>query len=365
MLFIGLMSGTSTDGVDAVLCRIQNPTAVQVLQHYALPMAADLRTEIMALSQPGFDELNRAAVVSNQLTELYAQACAGLLQVSNYNAKQIHAIGVHGQTVRHAPHLGFTLQLNAPALLAELTKIDVIADFRSRDIAAGGQGAPLVPIFHQAVFSADIPRVILNLGGIANISILRPHHAPQGFDTGPANALLDEWIQRHRGLNYDQNGSWAAKGKVITELLNQLLTEPWLATTPPKSTGRDTFNYRWLQQHLNTLSNKKAIAPMDVQATLAAFTVHTVSNAIQEYASDAKEIIVCGGGAYNSHLLNGIATQTKKLVRNSDELGIEAQQVEAAAFAWLAYAYCQNIAAGNPSITGARHSTLLGALYKA
>lgn len=365
MLFIGLMSGTSTDGVDAVLCRIESPTSVQVLHHYAIAIAADLRAEIIALNQPGFDELNRAALVANRLAKLYAHACSRLLEASNYTAKHIRAIGVHGQTVRHAPNLGFTLQLNAPALLAELTKIDVIADFRSRDIAAGGQGAPLVPIFHQAVFSTNAPRVILNLGGIANISILRPHQVPQGFDTGPANALLDEWIELHQGLSYDENGAWAAQGVVISELLDRLLTEPWLAAPPPKSTGRDTFNYLWLQRHLDNLSATQPFAPVDVQATLAAFTAHTIAQAIGLHASDAEEIVVCGGGAYNSHLLACIAALTKKPVRSSDELGISAQQVEAAAFAWLAYANCHNIAAGHPAITGARHSTLLGAVYKA
>lgn len=364
MLFIGLMSGTSTDGVDAVLCRIQSPTSVQVIQHCALPMDASLRAEIVALNQPGYDELNRAALVANQLSRLYAHACSELLRLSNYEAKQICAIGVHGQTVRHAPQLGFTLQLNAPALLAELTNIDVIADFRSRDIAAGGQGAPLVPIFHQAVFSTEVPRVILNLGGIANISILRPKQAPLGFDTGPANVLLDEWIQHHRGLAYDENGSWAAQGIIIPALLNRLLSEPWLAIAPPKSTGRDLFNQTWLQRYIKEQPTQQAIAPVDIQATLTAFTAHTIGNAIQQYASDAEEVIVCGGGAYNGYLVNRIATQTKKPVRKSDELGIGAQQVEAAAFAWLAYANCQNIAAGQPSITGARHSTILGALYK-
>lgn len=364
MLFIGLMSGTSTDGVDAVLCRIQNPTSVQVIQHYALPMNANLRAEIVALNQPGYDELNRAALVANQLGQLYAHACSELLKSTHYEAKHICAIGVHGQTVRHAPQLGFSLQLNAPALLAELTNIDVIADFRSRDIAAGGQGAPLVPIFHQAVFSTEAPRVILNLGGIANISILRPNQSPLGFDTGPANVLLDEWIQRHHGLAYDENGAWAAKGIINQALLDQLLSEPWLATAPPKSTGRDLFNQTWLQHYINERSTQPAIAPVDVQATLTAFTAHTIGNAIRQYANDAEDIIVCGGGAYNTHLLDSIATQTKKPVRNSDELGIGAQQVEAAAFAWLAYANCQNLAAGQPSITGARHSTILGALYK-
>lgn len=356
------MSGTSTDGVDAVLCRISGLQSVQVLHQEALEMPMALRAEILDLNRPTDNELNRSALVANQLARLYAQTCNSLLQKSPYEANQITAIGVHGQTVRHAPHLGYTVQLNAPALLAELTKINVIADFRSRDIAAGGQGAPLVPIFHQAVFSSSTPRVVLNLGGIANISILRPEQPPQGFDTGPANALMDEWIQQHLGRPYDLDGAWAASGQIIPELLQQLLTEPWLNLPPPKSTGRDLFNLDWLQQHLLTQPKAK---PADVQATLVTFSAQSIATAINGYATNAKDIIVCGGGAYNSHLLRLISAYTKKPVLKSDELGIGVQQVEACAFAWLAYAYWHDIPAGQPAITGAQHSTILGAWHKA
>lgn len=357
------MSGTSTDGVDAVLCRISHAQSVQVLAHCALALPTALRTEILALNAASHNELHRAALVANQLAQLYAQSCKQLLQQSGYKADAITAIGVHGQTVRHAPHLGYSLQLNAPALLAELTGIDVIADFRSRDIAAGGQGAPLVPVFHEAVFgSTNHPRLILNLGGIANISILRPQQPPQGFDTGPANALMDLWIKQHKGLDYDASGAWAASGTVLPALLQRLLSEAWLQLPPPKSTGRDLFNWPWLQSHLHSTPHE---APADVQATLAAFTAQTIAQAITQYAADAHEIIVCGGGAYNTHLLAQLATRTKKPVRLSDGLGIGAQQVEAAAFAWLAYAYWHDLPAGQPAITGARHPTILGALYKA
>lgn len=363
MLFIGLMSGTSTDGVDAVLCRIQSPRSVQVLSHHSVTMPDDLRHEILALNSPSHDELNRAALVANQLTHLYAQATLALLAQSQLNPNDITALGVHGQTVRHAPQQGFTIQLNNPALLAELTAINVIADFRSRDVAAGGQGAPLVPIFHQAIFSADHPRVVLNLGGIANVSCLYPNQAPQGFDTGPANALLDEWIYEQQGLAYDADGSWAASGHVVPALLEKLLCEPWLHDPPPKSTGRHLFNREWLTPYLNAF--EAPLAPADVQATLAAFTAQTVADAIAQHAPEAEDIIVCGGGAYNRHLLQLIASKTNKPVHRSDGLGVGAQQVEAAAFAWLAYAYWNNIHAGQPTITGARHSTILGAWYKA
>lgn len=357
MLFIGVMSGTSTDGVDAVLCRISASTSVQVLAGVSLPLPISLQAKILALNTSGPDELHRAAIVANALAQLYAQACN---ELSQQTAEKITAIGVHGQTVRHAPELGYTIQLNAPALLAELTGIDVIADFRSRDMAAGGQGAPLVPIFHNAVFAAPQPRVVLNLGGIANISLLQPNAAPQGFDTGPANMLMDGWIQQHHGLPYDADGAWAASGTVLPELLHSLLSEPWLQQPPPKSTGRDLFNTTWLQQHL-----RATYAPADVQATLAAYTVETITDAIAQHAHNAEEIIVCGGGAYNTHLLRCLEAGIKKPLRRSDELGIGTQQVEAAAFAWLAYAYWHNIPAGQPSITGAKHPTVLGAWYKA
>lgn len=361
MLFIGLMSGTSTDGVDAVLCRISAPDALQMLAEVSLPLPASLQKEILALNTSSDDELARAALAANALGRLYAQACNALFKNTQWCPADVTAIGVHGQTVRHAPDQGYTIQLNAPALLAELTGIDVIADFRSRDIAAGGQGAPLVPIFHQALFgNVPEPRLILNLGGIANISYLQPEKAPLGFDTGPANMLMDAWIQQHQGLPYDADGAWAASGTVLPELLQRLLSEPWLQLPPPKSTGRDLFNNAWLQQHLRT-----TYAPADVQATLAAFTVETIAQAIAQYTAAATEIIVCGGGAYNSHLINSLAARTKKPLRRSDELGLGAQQVEAAAFAWLAYAYWHDIPAGQPGITGAKHPTLLGAWYKA
>lgn len=356
------MSGTSTDGVDAVLCQITASNQVHVLAHQALPMPAVLRAEFLALNTVGPNELQRAALAAQQLVYLYAQSCQQLLQKTGLHPKDIQAIGAHGQTVRHAPELGYSYQLNAPALLAELTQIDVIADFRSRDIAAGGQGAPLVPMFHQAVFATSQPRVVLNLGGIANISYLRPQHPPIGFDTGPANALLDDWIFQHQGLRYDDQGQWAASGRCHSQLLNQLLSEPWLQQPPPKSTGRDLFNLDWLQSHLQ---HYPGLSPLDVQATLASFTARSLCQAIKQYASDCQDIIVCGGGAYNTHLLQLISSELKKPVYLSDGFGIGAQQVEATAFAWLAYAYLHNIKANHPAITGATHSRVLGAWYKA
>lgn len=361
-LFIGLMSGTSTDGVDAVLCRIDAPDQIKGIAHYAMPFPQELRAEILALNSPTYNELHRAALVANQLAEHYAYCCQQLLQQSGHQATEITAIGAHGQTIRHAPEQRYTIQLNAPALLAELSDIDVIADFRSRDIAAGGQGAPLVPIFHQSLFAASHPRVILNLGGIANISILRPDEPPIGFDTGPANALLDDWIALHKQQRYDHNGDWARQGQIHQPLLTQLLSEPWLHQAPPKSTGRDLFNLSWLQKHLTNFSTLSAV---DIQATLTAFTARSVSTAILNFAADCNDIIVCGGGAYNTYLQQLIAEYSQKNIALSDALGIEAQHVEATAFAWFAYAYCNSIAAGQPAITGAQRPTVLGAKYKA
>lgn len=362
MLYIGLMSGTSTDGVDAALCRISATNSVKVLAHTALEMPPALRAELLALNTAGHDELHRAALAAQELVRLYAMSCTELLQKSGISAHAIHAIGAHGQTVRHAPELGYSWQLNAPALLAELTGIDVIADFRSRDLAAGGQGAPLVPLFHQAVFSTDQPRVVLNLGGIANVSILRPGKPAIGFDTGPANALMDEWIYAHLGQRYDASGQWAASEQAHSGLLERLLSESWLQQAPPKSTGRDLFNAAWLAQHLAYYPD---IKPAAVQATLALFTARSIAYAIRDYAADCVELIVCGGGAYNSHLIELIAQEIKKPVYISDGFGIGAQEVEAAAFAWLAYAYQHDIPASHPAVTGATHGRLLGAWYKA
>lgn len=358
------MSGTSADGVDAVLCRINTTNQVDTISYVAIDFDDDLRQAILRLNQPGDNELHQAALLSNQLVQCYAQAVQQLLWQTNINAKEVTAIGAHGQTVRHAPDQHYTIQLNNPALLAELTGIHVIADFRRRDIAAGGQGAPLVPLFHHAVFAHHKSRIILNLGGIANISLLRPNQDPQGFDTGPANALLDEWIYLHKQQRYDANGQWAAQGKIHHDLLKALLCDPWLQTPPPKSTGRDLFNLDWLHQHLAAFSNE-SIKPVDVQATLAAFTAQSIALAIEQHAGDATEIIVCGGGAYNSYLLRLIQHYTQLPLHQSSQLGIEAQRVEATAFAWLAFAYWHDIAAGQPAITGAKHASILGAWYKA
>ncbi|WP_334159283.1 anhydro-N-acetylmuramic acid kinase [Achromobacter insolitus] len=364
-LYIGLMSGTSVDGVDGVLVRLGDGQPPAVQASASLPMPADLRRELLALNQSGDDELARAALAANSLARLYAQAVAALLQHAGVAAGDVAAIGAHGQTVRHRPDLGYTVQLNAPALLAELTGIDVVADFRSRDVAAGGQGAPLVPPFHGAIFGAPQGRAVLNLGGIANVTLLEPGHAPRGFDTGPANVLLDGWCQRHLGQAYDADGRWAATGQVLAPLLEQLISsEPWFALPPPKSTGRDLFNMQWLDERLAAFDGPKP-APQDVQATLQRLTARTVANAIDAAAASTQEVFVCGGGARNTGLMRELAYCLQRPVRPTDALGVPAQEVEALAFAWLAQAFMQRRPAGLPAVTGARGPRILGALYPA
>lgn len=364
-LYIGLMSGTSVDGVDGVLVRLGESQAPQVLASASLPMPENLRRELLALNVSGNDELARGALAANALARLYAQAVSALLQDAAADATDVIAIGAHGQTVRHRPDSGYTVQLNAPALLAELTGIDVVADFRSRDVAAGGQGAPLVPPFHAAIFGAPHGRAVLNLGGIANVTLLVPGQPVRGFDTGPANVFLDAWCQRHLGQPYDADGRWAATGQVVAPLLEQLIaSEPWFALPAPKSTGRDLFNLQWLDDRLAAFDGPKP-APQDVQATLQRLTARTVANAIDAAAAGTQDVFVCGGGARNAGLMQELAYCLQRPVQPTDALGVPAQQVEALAFAWLAQAFVQRRPAGHTAVTGARGPRILGALYPA
>lgn len=363
-LYIGLMSGTSLDGVDGVIARA-TPHGWETVAHQHHPFPAALRDSLMALNTPGTDELHRSALASQALARVYAEVVEALLTCSSLPASAIQAIGAHGQTVRHRPELGYTLQINQPALLAELTGIDVVADFRSRDVAAGGQGAPLVPAFHQAVFAHPEHTVVaLNVGGMANLSILRPGHAPLGFDCGPGNALLDLWCQRHTGLAYDANGIWGASGQVHAEALQTGLQDPFFLQAPPKSTGRDLFNPDWLARWLATWP--QAASPEDVQATLCELTARSAAEAIQQHAPEAKEVIVCGGGALNGDLMHRLARHLAGAkVMRSDERGLNVMQVEAAAFAWLAWTHVQRLAGNVPAVTGAAGPRVLGALYPA
>ena len=357
-LYIGLMSGTSLDGVDGVLTSLDG-----TLHSAHVPFPDDLRQQLLALQAATHDEIHREALASNRIARLYADCVHELLSTSGITASQVKATGAHGQTIRHRPELGYTRQINNPALLAELTGIDVIADFRSRDIAAGGQGAPLVPAFHQAVFgSAGAMRVVANIGGIANISVLSADGSVLGYDTGPGNVLLDLWAATHLGKPYDLNGNWAASGVVQKALLDELLAEPYLALRAPKSTGRDLFNAAWLQQKLARFTD---VSPVDVQATLCAYTARTLADAITRDAPEAEAVYVCGGGALNGQLMASLHDALGKTVKGTDALGIAPMHVEAIAFAWLAARFCEHLPGNLPAVTGARGPRILGALYPA
>ncbi|HEY4542270.1 MAG TPA: anhydro-N-acetylmuramic acid kinase [Noviherbaspirillum sp.] len=370
-LYIGLMSGTSMDGVDAVLASFATDAGnggINALASAHAPFPNALRAQLFALQAPGDNELHREAAAANELARVYASVIDILLTKASLKGDAIRAIGAHGQTVRHRPECGYTRQIGNAALLAELTGISVVADFRSRDIAAGGQGAPLVPAFHQAAFGArGHVRVVANIGGIANISVLRANEALIGFDTGPGNVLLDLWCARHRGQAYDANGDWARTGQVHPPLLQSLLAEPYLQLPPPKSTGRDLFHAAWLEEKLRPYDQ---LAAADIQATLTAFTAASLGRAVRDYASDAEGIYVCGGGAYNRRLLELLAQelqhQDKPLpVHTTADLGVPPDQVEAFAFAWLAHRHLEHLPGNVCSVTGARGPRILGALYPA
>jgi anhydro-N-acetylmuramic acid kinase len=367
-LFIGLMSGTSLDGVDAVLADFGAPRP-QLLAHTHHDFAPELRAELLRLATPGEDELHRSAVAGQHLARGYAAAVADLLLHSQIEAAQVRAIGAHGQTLRHRPDAGYTLQLNAPATLAELTGIDVVADFRARDVAAGGQGAPLVPAFHAAAFGGAHARAVVNVGGIANLSGLPADGAGSviGFDCGPGNVLLDAWAQEHLGQPLDRDGDWAAGGTASEPLLATLLDEPFFALAPPKSTGRDVFHLAWLRQRLAAhLLVGQRVGPRDVQATLTRLSARLIGDAIARHWPQAADVVVCGGGAFNRTLMRMLAEECGgRPVRSSAELGIAPDQVEALAFAWLAAAHLRRLPGNLPSATGARGARVLGCLYPA
>jgi len=367
-LFIGLMSGTSLDGVDGVLADFAGGR-IAVQGYAAAPFPMGLRGELMALnSAGGANELHRAALAGNGLARVYAQVVQRLLEDAGIAAEEVAAIGAHGQTVRHRPgesdDVGYTLQINNPALLAELTGIPVVADFRSRDLAAGGQGAPLVPAFHRAQFARPGEAVaVLNIGGISNLSLL-PAGAGTvlGFDCGPGNALIDHWCQTHLGQPFDAAGQWAASGKVLPELLSRFMAEAYFAKLPPKSTGRDLFNPTWLAAQLG---NTQA-SPVDIQATLAELTALCCATQLKRHGAECETLIVCGGGALNLHLLARLRALLPAVeVLSSSERGLPPQEVEAAAFAWLARANLRREPGNLASVTGARGARVLGALYPA
>lgn len=368
--FIGLMSGTSLDGVDGVIADFSAGAPALVRASASLPFEASFKSELLALNSPGPDELHRAALAANQLAEVYASVVECLLQEAasqGIRRQDIVAIGAHGQTVRHRPQefgTGYTLQLNNPALLAERTHIDVIADFRNADVAAGGQGAPLVPAFHAALWAdAGQARAVLNIGGISNLSLLPISGPVLGFDCGPGNALMDFWCHRHTGRPYDDAGAWAASGQPHPALLARLLSAPYFQRQPPKSTGRDLFNPSWLGEQLQGF---ESVAPVDVQASLTALTAQACARDLLQHLPAAAQLLVCGGGALNGELMRQLALALPGVqVTSTVARGLPPLQVEAAAFAWLAQAFTHHHPGNLVAVTGAKGPRVLGALYKA
>lgn len=435
--YIGLMSGTSMDGVDAVLCDISGDAfgyQCQTLAAYSFPYPDELLTALNALCIKGDNELNTLAIADRLVAEVFADAVHALLAQENLSASDITAIGSHGQTIRHHPDCNvlslsfskdnlrtFTCQIGDANTLAVLTGIDVVADFRKKDIALGGQGAPLVPAYHNAVFAHTSKyRILVNIGGIANITVVPPAYQqrpPLGFDTGPGNTLMDNWIRLHLNKPFDDNGGWASQGRVNQPLLNHMLSDTYFSSPFPKSTGREYFNIDWLSHylspffsertgHIDESSKDNAFRPVDIQATLLQLTAKTITNAIQQVVSTQHtnhiessfehnniEVIVCGGGTFNNVLMNQLASDlafetpaepssnlaanlassslpnsssqpSSYTVLTSDHVGIHPQHVEGAAFAWLAFAYLHDITGNVPQVTGASRAAVLGALYK-
>jgi anhydro-N-acetylmuramic acid kinase len=364
--YVGLMSGTSLDGIDAVLAEIDRHGKTRLIAASYLPYSDDLRQRLLPLHSPHTDELHVAAVVGNELARGYADAVEALLRQAGKNNAAVRAIGCHGQTVRHRPDAGYTLQIGNAALLAELSGIAVVADFRSRDIAAGGQGAPLVPAFHaDQLRHPERHRVVVNLGGIANVTDL-PADAPiRGWDTGPGNMLMDAWIHHCQGKRFDDQGAWATEGKVIPHLLQRLLSHPYLQQTPPKSAGREQFNLEWLQTTMQEMALDLA-SDADVQATLLELTATTVSAAILGQCAGANEVFVCGGGVHNRLLMERISSLLHPArVASTATAGIDPDWMEALAFAWLARQAIHGQPANIPSVTGARGARVLGAIHPA
>ena len=360
-LFVGLMSGTSLDGADAALVEL-GKGAPRTRAFATVPFPDALRERILALCEPGSDPLELAGTVSLELADLYARAVHEVLDAGGVARDAVTAIGCHGQTVRHRPDLGFTIQLNDPARLAELTGIDVVADFRRRDMAAGGQGAPLVPAFHEAMFrDPRVSRCIVNIGGISNVSWLPAGRPTVGFDCGPGNVLLDGWARRHLGAHYDEGGRWASQGRTDEALLRTLLEEPFLRLAPPRSTGRELFRMKWLEERMPA-----EYRPEDVQSTLADFTARAVVDAIDRYCTPTDEIFLAGGGARNPALVERIRRLAgARPVELTDALGVPTAHVESMAFAWLAMKCVRREAVDLSAATGARGPRVLGAIYPA
>jgi anhydro-N-acetylmuramic acid kinase len=367
-LFVGLMSGTSVDAIDAALLHI-NDNRFELLATHQHELPASTRQRISAISHAGENEIERLGGLDRELGLLFAAATRALLTKAGQEAGQISAIGSHGQTVRHRPPSGrapdqacFTLQLGDPNTIAEHTGIITVADFRRRDIAAGGEGAPLAPAFHAAALATeDANRAIVNIGGIANASLLEGMELRQGFDTGPGNTLLDHWIERHRGERFDQDGQWASEGVVIPELLEALLAHPYFARSGPRSTGKEQFNLAWLDSCLDGGSQWEV---RNVQSTLAELTAASIALGINASGVNTEEVYVCGGGAHNVDLMQRLQRRlANTTVATTKAIGIDPDWVEAATFAWLAQRTLAGLPGNAPQVTGARGPRILGGIF--
>ena len=362
-LFIGLMSGTSLDGMDAVLVNFgDSPQDIKMIGHSYVAYEDTFKKSLLALHLPYSNELEDSLMIGNMVSQQAYQAVEALLKKTGTTSKDIKAIGFHGQTIRHQPQKGFTLQIGNPALLAELSYINVIADFRSRDVAAGGQGAPLVSAFHKEIFSHPTAhRAIVNIGGIANVTILNPKTSVSGFDSGPGNILLDHCSQKHLHKAFDEDGSWAREGQLIQTLLDAFFNDAYFEKTAPKSTGRDHFNEAWLNKHL-----QKSYPIQDIQRTLLELTALSISKAIHIHNANITEAYLCGGGALNSFLIERLKSLIPQIkIQLTDALGMPTQHVEAAAFAWLAKQTLFSKPGNLPQVTGAKGLRILGAIYPA
>jgi len=365
--FIGVMSGTSLDGIDVAIVDLNGVASFRLIAAKTFSFPIDLYDQLQtAINSPKF-HLKELGHLDTALGQFIGKIIKKALDEQKISPGMISAIGSHGHTLFHSPNglAPFSLQIGDPNVIAELTGITTIADFRQRDIAAGGQGAPLVPAFHADFFSdPKQPRVIINIGGIANVTLLDKRHPILGFDTGPGNGLLDAWSKLHQGQPYDDNGNWAASGLCHHGLLTQMLMDPYFHEPIPKSTGREYFNLKWLKHQLKGFGEKLLTA--DVQATLLELTAHTISLDILHYCKDVEAVYVCGGGIHNKHLLKTLQRLLKnKAVLSTEQLGLHPNWVEATAFAWLAYRTLNRQTGNLPSVTGARRAVVLGAIYLA
>ncbi|MAH73316.1 MAG: anhydro-N-acetylmuramic acid kinase [Cellvibrionales bacterium TMED49] len=367
--FIGLMSGTSMDSIDAVAIKF-GKDKLECLGSHKHEIPKIIKKQLAKLCQSNDSSIALFGSTDIQMGVLFAEAAKSLMSALRLTPKNIIAIGCHGQTIRHSPpggpNIPFSIQIGDPNTIATRTNCPIVADFRRADMALGGQGAPLTPAFHEIFFShPSLVRIILNIGGIANITVLSPDRLCIGFDTGPGNVLLDGWCLRHQGNPFDENGNWGAGGTICKALLRQLKKHPYLKQSSPKSTGRESFNLKWLEQQLKDNRNHNALsAPQDVQATLCKFTADTITSCIESLKFPIDEIYVCGGGARNQALMKTLKQNVGSVkLYTTENLGIHPDNVEAAAFAWLAMRRINSFPGNLPSVTGASNSTVLGGVY--